>query len=437
MISVLVGSLGSGPHMGANRRKQPTNGLLRRRSAIPDMHVVRKSAAARVLFTVPSMVLGGSERVMLNLLHHIDTERFEPHVAVLERGGVWLQSAPPHVHVHELGVRRARRAVLPLARLCWKIRPRAILSTSAHLNTALVTARRLFPTGTSLLAREGADITSPHANCSYLRLFIYKHVYRRADVVVCQSDYMKNKLIRHFDLESTKVIRIYNPVDIDSIALLAGSEPNPFPDLGPKLVAVGRFSHEKGFDLLLRSTALVRQVIPTILLCLVGDGPDFSALKTAQRELHLESCVRFVGLRRNPYPFIKWANLLVLPSRNEALPNVILEAIALGTPVVTTNCTGALSEILSCTRQMRVAKHTTPAALAEEIISALSHAWPKVAPGPQFTARFGVRAVTREYERVLEHCIRKQSANQDAEVQSYPTTKARYTYKYSRNIRRR
>jgi len=86
---------------------------------------------------------------------------------------------------------------------------------------------------------------------------------------------------------------------------------------------------------------------------------------------------------------------------------------------------------------MRVAKHTTPAALAEEIISALSHAWPKVAPGPQFTARFGVRAVTREYERVLEHSIRKQSANQDAEVQTYPTTKARYTYKYSRNIRRR
>src|SRR5207245_6286319 len=71
----------------------------------------------------------------------------------------------------------------------------------------------------------------------------------------------------------------------------------------------------------------------------------YTTLFRSQRELHLESCVRFVGLRRNPYPFIKHADLLVLPSRNEAFPNVVLEAIALGTPVVATNCTPALSEI--------------------------------------------------------------------------------------------
>jgi glycosyltransferase involved in cell wall biosynthesis len=376
-----------------------------------DIYAARKSAPARILFVIPSMVLGGSERVMLNLLHHIDTGRFEPHVAVLEQGDVWLQNVPPHVKVHELGVWRARRAVFSFARLCRKVRPQAVLSTSAHLNTAVITARPLLPMGTSLLAREGEDVTSPHVTCGRIRLFVYKHIYRRADLVICQSDYMKENLIRQFGLARTNVVRIYNPVDIDSIAVLAESDPKPFSDAGPNLVAVGRFSHEKGFDLLLKCTPLIREAVPTVFVTLVGDGPDFPALQAAQRELHLESCVRFVGLRRNPYPFLKHADLVVLPSRSEALPNVVLEAIALGTSVVTTNCTGALSEISSCTRRMRVAKDTTPAALAAEIICALANTTPrpKAGPEPLFEARFGVRAVTRQYERVLWHSIRLHS----------------------------
>jgi glycosyltransferase involved in cell wall biosynthesis len=377
-----------------------------------DMYVTHKSAPARVLFAIPSMALGGSQRVMLNLLHQIDTERFEPHVAVLERGGVWLQDIPSHIPVHELGVRRARRAVFPFARLCRKIKPHAVLSTSAHLNTALITARPLLPRETRLLTREGADLTSGHAFCSHFRLWVYKHVYKRADLVICQSDYMKEALIRQFGLVRDKVVRIYNPVDIDSIRMLAESESKPFPDMGPNLVAVGRFSHIKGFDLLLQCTPLIRRAVPTAILTLVGGGPDFLPLRGAQHELGLESCVRFVGVRRNPYPFIKHADLLVLPSRNEALPNVVLEAIALGTPVVATNCTGAMSEIWNCTRRMRVAKDTAPAALAAEIIAALADTAvrPKGAPEPQFQARFGVHAVTREYERVLWHSIRACSA---------------------------
>lgn len=378
----------------------------------------RTSAPVRILFAVPSMVLGGEARVTLNLLHHIDAECFEPHLAVLEQGGAWLRDPPPHVRVHTLGVSRARHAILPFAKLCRRIKPHVVLSGSAHLNTAVITARPLLPKGTSVLAHEWADITSPHANCGGpLRLFIYRNVYKRVDAVICQSDYMKEKLIREFGLGPTKVLRIYNPVDIDSITALAESEPRPFPDTGPNLVAVGRFSYEKGFDLLLRCAPLIRQAVPTVCLTLVGDGPDLPILKAAQRDLRLESCVRFVGLRRNPYPFIKHADLLVLPSRNEALPNVVLEAIALGTPVVATNSMGALSEILSCTRHMRVAKDTTPEALAAEIISTLANvtARPKAGPEPQFEARFGVHAVTREYQRILWHSIRRNAANRDVD----------------------
>jgi glycosyltransferase involved in cell wall biosynthesis len=380
--------------------KKPNNGQVHQ-STTAQYHE-NKSAGAKILFAIPSMVLGGSERVMLNLLNHLDTEWFEPHVAVLERGGMWLENTLPHVHVHELGVWRARRAMLALAKLCWKLRPQAVLSTSAHLNAALITSRPLLPKGIRLLAREGRDLTSPYADCGRFRLAIYKHAYRAADLVICQSEHMRATLVCQFSLSPTKVIRIYNPVDIDSIKRLAESEPNPFPHAGPNLVAVGRFSHEKGFDLLLQCTSLVRQSLPTAFVTIVGDGPDLPLLRAVRRELGLESCVRLMGLRRNPYPFIKYADLLILPSRSEALPNVVLEAVALGTPVVATNCTRALGEISSCTRHMRIARDATPAGLAAEIIYALGDTKQSNASlEPQFEARFGVRAVTREYERVL------------------------------------
>ncbi|PYX90339.1 MAG: glycosyl transferase, partial [Acidobacteria bacterium] len=126
---------------------------------------------------------------------------------------------------------------------------------------------------------------------------------------------MKKNLIHEFGLARSNVVRIYNPVDINSIGVLASSEPRPVSDPGPNLIAVGRFSHEKGFDLLLRAMPHVRQAVPTAVVTLVGEGPDLPLLQALQRELGLESCVRFVGVRRNPYPFLKHADLAVLPSR--------------------------------------------------------------------------------------------------------------------------
>lgn len=357
---------------------------------------------ATILFALPAMCMGGSQRVLANVLAHIDTARFEPHLAVLKDAEMWLD-VPPNVEVHELGAARARHASLSLTKICWKIRPQTVLSTSAHLNSALVCARPLLPPDTRLLVRQGADITSPQAAPSRLRALFYKYAYRRADLVICQSDHMRETLIREFNLPRNKVARIYNPVDIASIAKSATQVPSPFPDGGLNLVAAGRLSHEKGFDLLLRAMPRVREVFPGVIATLVGEGPEFSALQTLCRELNLESCVKFVGAQRNPYPFLKHADLVVLPSRTEAFPNVVLEAIALGTPVVAANCCGALSEISSCKQHLRVANDSTSPSLASEILRALQDGVKsgKCCPDPQFEARFGVQAITQQYEHVL------------------------------------
>lgn len=361
-----------------------------------------RQSPTRILFALPAKDMGGSERVMLNLIRHINREQFEPHLTVLEPGVLPIEDLLGSVTIHDLVIRRARWAILPIAKLCWKLRPAIVLSMSAHLNAVVVASRPLLPAGTVLVVRETADLTSAERNPGRIKSLVYGHAYRRADLVICQSEYMKRDLVQHFAVAPSKVLRIYNPVDIQRIAALAEAEPNPFPNPGPNLVAVGRLCRTKGFDILLHALQRILVIIPNVCLTVVGEGPDLTSLQAVQRRLGLEAVVRFVGLRRNPFPFLRHADLLVLPSRSEAMPNVVLEAIALGTPAVTTNCTGALYEVAGCTQLLRIARDTTAEALAEEAILVLTGQNAKAAAvEPQFEARFGVRAVIKQYEAAL------------------------------------
>ncbi len=358
----------------------------------------------KVLCVIPNMEGGGAERVMLNLLRHIDRSRFEPHLALLETRGAYLQSLPQDVGIHDLGVSSARFAVLPIAKLCWKIRPRAVLSMLAYMNSAVIAARPLLPKPIRLLTREGTRTATRQVTRSRLRRWSYKQFYRRADIVICQSEFMKQEMLREFGLAPEKLARIYNPVDIDLVARLAREGENPFPNAGPHLLAVGRLSKEKGLDLLLSAMPLIRAAIPGVQLTMVGEGPLEGALKSQAGQLGLESCVGFAGFQANPYPFLRHAHVLVLPSLYEGLPNVVLEALALGTFVVTTNCTGAVHEIAHTTRRMRIAQEHTPQSLAAAIRESLAEslAAPKLnGPEANFEARFGMSAVMAQYENLL------------------------------------
>lgn len=356
----------------------------------------------RILFALPAKDFGGCERVTMNLLRHIDREQFEPHLTMLEPDGMPVGDLLASVGIHNIGVRRARWAALPIAKLCWTFKFDVIFSMSAHLNAVILASRPLLPRGTALVVYESADLTSPEMAPGPLRSVVYRQAYQRADLVICQSECMRHDLLREFGLAPSKTLRIYNPVDVEAITALADAEPNPFSGAGPNLVAVGRMSHEKGFDILLRALPLILVAVPNVSLTVVGQGPDLPGLKAAQQQLGLESVVRFVGPRRNPFPFLKHADLLVLPSRSDAMPNVLLEAIALGTPAVTTNCSGALCELKSYTQRLLVAQNRTPEALAKEVISALSVARAKPAVvEPQFEAQFGARAVLKQYERAF------------------------------------
>jgi glycosyltransferase involved in cell wall biosynthesis len=341
--------------------------------------------------------------MLVLLLRHLDRSRFEPHLALVEAAGPYLEEVPSDVPVHDLEAGRVRRALPGIVRLAWRLRPQVIHAAMVELNLAAVLSRPFLPPGLRLLLREDSSPTAQNLQGrKHPRLWnwLYRHLYPRADSIICVGDYVLNDLATNFGISRTILKRVYNAVDIDRARQLAEAGGNPYAGPGPHLVAAGRLSREKGLDVLLEALPRVRAALPECNLTLVGDGPLKQELLAQREWLGLNPCVRLVGFQPNPYPYLKHADLAVLPSRFEGLPLVVLEALAVGTPVVASDCPGALREVLWDCPQALLVPPSDPKALAEGIVSVLKT--PSRDTGLEaFLSRFDIKTVAREYDAIL------------------------------------
>ena len=354
----------------------------------------------RILFLLPSLTGGGAERVFTTLLRHLDRTRFEPHLALLQATGAYMEDIPKDVLIHDLKVSRVRYGLPRILRLIWSMRPQTILATMGHLNIALISAKPFFPHNTKLVVRE-AVIPSAlfREEGKNIRLWgwLYRNFYKRADKVVCLSDSMVADLVENFEIPREKLVRIYNPVDTDKVRELAQTGSNPFKGSGPNLVAAGRVCRQKGFDLLIDAMPAVLRRFPDAQLAILGDGPLGAELKEQAQNLGLRDKVVFLGFQANPWLYLKHADAFILPSRYEGLPNVLLEALALGTRVVVSDCPGGIREIRDSVGNMAVVPPENPAALAEAIITVCSSPVPVI----DSLGRFDLQQVVSEYSDIF------------------------------------
>ena len=179
-----------------------------------------------------------------------------------------------------------------------------------------------------------------------------KSLYPQADMIIANSSFSAGDLVKNFGCGPGKVRVVHNPVDLERIERLAkGKLPAKYSGFfGPgvkAIISVGRLNHFKGQKYLLEAFANVRKKIASGRLVIVGDGELREKLKGQARDLGIESDVLFAGDQQNPYNFISKADVFAFTSVQEGFPNAMLEALACGTPVVSTDCIAGPAEILS------------------------------------------------------------------------------------------
>jgi glycosyltransferase involved in cell wall biosynthesis len=362
----------------------------------------------RLLLVVPTLCGGGAERVMCTLAHNLDRSRYEVSLAVFDmREAAYRHLIPEDVPLYDLGAARVRFGIPGLLKLIRAQHPAAILTTLDHLNVLLALCRPVIPSNIALIARAGFLASGRAFDVPSIRVFgaFYRVGYRLVDRVICQSDAMREDLALRFGVPADKMVTIRNPLDVDTVREQARA---PCAVAVPKrsesviqFVAVGRLVRVKGFDILIRALAECSDI--PFFLTLIGDGPERESLLNLARELNVSDRICLLPFQRNPFSYMSSSDALILSSRHEGLPNVVLEAMACGTPVIATPAVGGLREALrdrpECVIANEISSHSLAAAIRNWSLSERTRVPPTAVEG------FAADRIARLYANVIAEAI--------------------------------
>jgi GalNAc-alpha-(1->4)-GalNAc-alpha-(1->3)-diNAcBac-PP-undecaprenol alpha-1,4-N-acetyl-D-galactosaminyltransferase len=283
---------------------------------------------------IPSLAPGGAERVLSVLANEWAGRGHDVLLATLAptaddfftlderiaRRGIDLNMRPKGLRWLTVNLERVRR----LRRLLASFGPDVVVSFLDATNLLTLMASRGLNAPVVVSVRTNPITHAIKPSHKLLR----RRLYPRADAVVVQTSDVAD-WVQAFVADG-KVVAIPNPV--------APPPTGEHPEREQNVAAVGRLDHEKGFDLLLEAFARCAPSHPGWSLTIAGSGPDASALAGRTRALGLQDRVDFLGVIPEPHMLFARSSLFVLPSRAEGFPNVLLEAMAAGLPVVATDC---------------------------------------------------------------------------------------------------
>ncbi|MCA9140291.1 MAG: glycosyltransferase [Planctomycetales bacterium] len=317
----------------------------------------------RVLLMISSMRGGGSERQVLLLAQSLDRSRFAPHLYLTEAAGDFLDHVPNDVPIHAfdscpdkggiyLPGRQLRRQTEFLRGVIRDNRIDVVYDRTFHMTL-------LAGKAAGNVRRVSTIVSPPHLALPFVekRFVAIKRrrladAYRRSDVVVAVSKQAAMSAESYYGLPPGIIQVVKNPVDLEQLAAVVINKPAPSATPSQEtpnqtlLVCVGRMTEEKGHSDLIAAIANLTDRWPKsrgrLALRLIGDGPLRPALESQVSSLGLTDRIEFIGALDSALVQIADADALVLPSRFEGMPNVVLEAMALGTPVIATKAGGTI-----------------------------------------------------------------------------------------------
>lgn len=349
----------------------------------------------------------GVDRILGNLVRQFDAWGLEVDLLRVRGHGPQIDlRGLDHTRVLDLGTAHVATALPALTRYLRRQPPGALLCDKDKVNRTAILARSLSGARTRLVVRLGTAVSVNLAERGVLERHLQRasmrYLYPHADRVLVPAEGVRADLCQFAQLDPRHVSVVRSPILTPALDALA-SAPCPHPWLAPGelpvILAVGELSYRKDFATLVRAFARVRHARPCRLIIL-GRGRRGASLHALAAELGVAADLTLPGFQTNPYTWLRRARLFVLSSLWEGLPVALVEALALGVPVVATDCPGGPAEVVTTADCGTL----VPVGDDQAMASAMHH-WLETRPVPaslaKLVAPYRIEQSARAYLAVL------------------------------------
>jgi glycosyltransferase involved in cell wall biosynthesis len=306
----------------------------------------------KISIYLPSLLGGGAERIMVILANEFAMRDIQVDLVLSKAIGPYLKDVQPNIRIVNLNAKRLIYSIIPLIRYIRKEKPKVMLSALNSSNIIAVIARNISGIRFKLVISERAVSSvalkdNPLIRAKFIPLLI-KVFYKKADAIIAVSAGVADDLVSQYNQSRDKISVVYNPIVTNQLIKLSNEKFSHkwFRNKEvPVILAIGRLTSQKNFVLLLDAFSLLLETNDARLVIL-GEGESKNNLIEQVSRLKLKDKVIFPGFETNPFKWMKNASLFVLSSDYEGLPGTLIQAMACGTPVVSTNCQSGPKEIL-------------------------------------------------------------------------------------------
>ena len=363
----------------------------------------------KIAFVLPSLRGGGAERVILNIIRGLNEKGYDIDLVLVKAVGQFLNNVPPRVRIIDLNSKRALTSLFALTNYLNTQKPAIVFPSLPHISVVTLLARLLSRSRPIVVPIEHNTLSRSVLYADNLRgrllPYFMRLVYARADRIVAVSVGVSKDLIETLTIDSSSVSVIYNPV-ITQKVITSSFDTSDHPWFNgsecPVVLGAGRLTQAKGFNVLVNAFALLRKTRPARLI-LIGEGPEQSNLKQLVEQHKLEADVSMPGFVSNPYVYFRQSSVFVLSSLWEGLPTVLIEALACGTRIISTDCPSGPKEILENGRWGVLVPVNDIVSLAEQMSNLLEQ------PKPQTNSRawdkFTIDYSTKAYETLIREVL--------------------------------
>lgn len=388
-----------------------------------------KTAISRITVFLSSLRTGGAERAMLTFCVEASRQGHQVELVVSKAGGNLQMLVPSEIPVVNLDCSHTRQALVKLAFHLRATRPNALFTTVRNANIIGICAAKLSHLDIPVVVRESsAPLSSPKKSLvdTFTNLLV-PLTYSRARGIIAVSDGVARELRSMSRSLERRVTVIPTPV-ISSDTLAQADLPINHPWLtkpeAPVIVCAARIERYKGYDTLISAFQQLRQTT-NVKLLILGNGSYQAEIKRRIAELKCSNDINLLGFVTNPFPYMKRAHALVLASEYEGLPNVLIQALAFGTPVVSTDCKSGPAEILCHGKYGQLVPVGDAPALAQALAEAIRK--PRQLEAQKYVrAKYSAERATVEYLALAGLCEPKRG-----QEEKYTATRKTYHFQQS------